>query len=396
MRIFSRSEWSGINLTISHGAQLQEIAQSTSTRLERQKPSKNGRSSEFRKSVYALSGPNARTTWSTKLRSFGQELRDKTLPLAQHPELGSTGWLGLPNYVRELVAHRNYISITSAASSRHREEPATPCRPLNDRNTWISVLAKSVDRRDYESADRPIVVMAKDYPAGHVVPRHTHACGQLIYAVSGIMEVRTDSGLWLVPPQRALWMPAGIAHAMRTRSSPLALRTAYVRVNRCPADAPEQPSAVQVSSLLRELILRAAAIALDYPEDSRDSRILGLILEEITWSPEQRLHLPTGRDRRLAAICEAILAHPQDNRTLDDWASQHGATARTLSRLFTAELGVPFRIWRQQARVMAALPRLAAGEPVTVVALEMGYDTPGAFSSMFKRLLGESPSRYFP
>ncbi|WP_243649671.1 AraC family ligand binding domain-containing protein [Azotobacter chroococcum] len=96
-------------------------------------------------------------------------------------------------------------------------------RPLNDRNTWISVLAKSVDRRDYESADRPIVVMAKDYPAGHVVPRHTHACGQLIYAVSGIMEVRTDSGLWLVPPQRALWMPAGIAHAMRTRSSPVAL-----------------------------------------------------------------------------------------------------------------------------------------------------------------------------
>ncbi|WP_205622393.1 helix-turn-helix domain-containing protein [Xanthomonas arboricola] len=98
----------------------------------------------------------------------------------------------------------------------------------------------------------------------------------------------------------------------------------------------------------------------------------------------------------MAAICEAILANPQDNRTLDDWASQHGATARTLSRLFTAELGVPFQVWRQQARVMAALPRLAGGEPVTVVALEMGYDTPGAFSAMFKRLLGTSPSHYFP
>ncbi len=259
-----------------------------------------------------------------------------------------------------------------------------------------SVLAKSVDRRDYENAGRPIVVMAKDYPAAYAVSPHTHPCGQLIYAVSGVMEIRTDAGLWLVPPQRALWMPAGISHAMRTRGSPVALRTAYVRLDRCPADAPGQPGAVQVSSLLRELILRAATIPLDHAEDSREGRILGLILEEIAWSPEQGLHLPTGRDKRLAATCEAILANPQDNRTLDDWASQHGATARTLSRLFTAELGVPFQVWRQQARVMAALPRLAAGEPVTTVALEMGYDTPGAFSAMFKRLLGASPSRYFP
>ncbi len=259
-----------------------------------------------------------------------------------------------------------------------------------------SVLAKSVDRRDYENAGRPIVVMAKDYPAAYAVSPHTHPCGQLIYAVSGVMEIRTDAGLWLVPPQRALWMPAGISHAMRTRGSPVALRTAYVRLDRCPTDAPGQPGAVQISSLLRELILRAATIPLDHAEDSREGRILGLILEEIAWSPEQGLHLPTGRDKRLAATCEAILANPQDNRTLDDWASQHGATARTLSRLFTAELGVPFQVWRQQARVMAALPRLAAGEPVTTVALEMGYDTPGAFSAMFKRLLGASPSRYFP
>lgn len=234
--------------------------------------------------------------------------------------------------------------------------------------------------------------MAKDYPAAYAVSSYAHPCEQLIYAVSGVMEIRTDTGLWLVPPQRALWMPPGVSHSMRARGSPVALRTAYVRLDRCPTDAPGQPGAVQVSRLLRELILRAAAISLDYPEDSREGRILSLILEEIAWSPEQGLHLHTGRDKRLAAI----LVNPQYNRTLDDWASQHGATARTLSRLFTAELGVPFQVRRQQARVMAALPRLAAGEPVTTVALEMGYDTPGAFSAMSKRLLGASPSRDFP
>lgn len=256
-------------------------------------------------------------------------------------------------------------------------------------------MAQSTDRSDYEGANRPVVVMAKDYPAGHAVARHTHLCGQLIYAVSGVMEIRADNGLWLVPPQRALWMPAGMPHSMLARRSPVALRTAYVRADRFPPAAPAHPGAVRVSSLLRELILRAATVAPDYAEDSREGRILGLMLEEIVWSSEQGLALPSGQDRRLATICESILATPQDRRTLEDWASQQGASARTLSRRFRAELGVPFQVWRQQARVMAALPRLAAGEPVTTVALEMGYDTPGAFSAMFKRLLGTSPSRYF-
>ncbi|WP_075255852.1 AraC family transcriptional regulator [Herbaspirillum camelliae] len=261
----------------------------------------------------------------------------------------------------------------------------------------MQALKKNVDRRDYESPSGPVVVMAKDYPAGHAVAYHTHPSAQLIYAVSGVMEIRSDAGVWLVPPQRALWMPAGVAHAMRTRSSSVALRTCYIRSDCRPGDAPGQPAITQVSGLLRELVLRGADIPLDYSGDSRDARILALILEEIAWLPEKLgLRLPTGRDKRLAAICESILASPQDNRTLDEWASQHGATARTLSRLFTSELGVPFQVWRQQARVMAALPRLASGEPVTTVALEMGYDTPGAFSAMFKRLLGMSPSRYFP
>lgn len=156
------------------------------------------------------------------------------------------------------------------------------------------------------------------------------------------MEIRTDTGLWLVPPQRALWMPAGAAHSM----VPEVARWHCAR-RMCAGigvrPMPGQPGVVQVSSLLRELILRAATIPRDYPEDSRDGRILNLILEEIVWAPERELHLPTGRDKRLAAICEAILASPQDNRTLDEWASQHGATARTLSRLFMSEMGGRFK-----------------------------------------------------
>jgi AraC-like DNA-binding protein len=67
---------------------------------------------------------------------------------------------------------------------------------------------------------------------------------------------------------------------------------------------------------------------------------------------------------------------------------------RAFTRLFRRETGLTFATWRQQACLIAALPRLAAGEPVTAVAIDLGYDNPAAFTSMFKRALGSSPRAY--
>lgn len=238
-----------------------------------------------------------------------------------------------------------------------------------------------------------IIAVSRDYPANYTVALHSHNARQIIYAVSGVMEITTDWGMWLLPPQRALWMPDKIAHSMRTRGSPVSLRTVYIDLDFFFSDAPNEPCAIHISDLLRELILASTAIT--NSNNKRNYHILSLIPEEIVWSKEKGLHLPTGKDKRLTIICETILKHPHDNRTLDEWAIQTGTTTRTLSRLFNSELGVTFQIWRQQARVMSALPRLASGESVTNVALETGYETPGAFSAMFKRHLGVSPGRYF-
>ncbi|MDR3440037.1 helix-turn-helix transcriptional regulator [Telmatospirillum sp.] len=253
---------------------------------------------------------------------------------------------------------------------------------------------RSTNRLDYEQAARPIAAMPKDYPCGHVVDLHRHNRGQIIFAAAGVMEIETTGDLWLLPPQRALWMPAGIDHLMRARSQ-VSLRTVYIRTDACPADFPNTPKAIQVPALLRELLLRAAAMPLDYDETGRDGRLLALLLEEIAWAPEPALPLPTSRDRRLERICQAILAEPADNRRLDEWAALVGASTRTLTRLFHAELGMSFVAWRLQAKAFAALPRLAAGEPVTIIAADLGYETPGAFSAMFRRLMGQAPSRYF-
>ncbi|WP_200292234.1 AraC family transcriptional regulator [Rhodospirillum rubrum] len=259
----------------------------------------------------------------------------------------------------------------------------------------VGAMMKSTDSAYYQNVPRPIGAMSKAYPSAAVVPMHRHVRGQLIYAVSGVMEVTASDSLWLVPPQRAVWMPPGVEHRMRARGD-VSLRTLYIHPDVFPEDFCSFPRTVQVSGLLRELILCAADIPVDYDVDGRDGRLMALLLEEIQWSPEQPLRLPSPRDQRLTRICEAILANPGDDHGLEGWGKIVGASSRTLARLFQAELGVSFRCWRQQVRILAALPRLAAGEPVTAIAADLGYETPGAFASMFRRLTGAKPSQYFP
>ncbi|ABD85747.1 AraC family transcriptional regulator [Rhodopseudomonas palustris] len=255
-------------------------------------------------------------------------------------------------------------------------------------------LAKSTNPIDYQTAARPIVAMPKEFAAGSLIASHHHARAQLIYAVSGVMEIRTKAGLWLVPPQRALWMPAELDHAMRCRGA-VSLRTLYLRADGCPADAPAAPRVVQVSILLRELILRIAGMPLDGDASEHDGRILALLFDEIGWAPDQELFLPMPRDARLARLCEEIVADPGDTRSLAQWAGVAGASSRTISRLFRQQFGCSFQLWRQQAKLLAALPRLAANEAVITIAGDLGYETPAAFAAMFRRLTGTTPSRYF-
>jgi len=240
----------------------------------------------------------------------------------------------------------------------------------------------------------PSVVRSMEYEDGHVVPPHEHRRAQLVFAASGVMEVTVADGMFLVPPQRAVWVPGGTRHQMRARGH-LAFRSVYIWTDFYPARLPDEPRSVRVSGLLRELILRASEIPFGTESEPRNARLLQLLVDEIEVTPERALHLPTGKDPRLARICKALVANPGDDKDLADWADLVGASTRTLARLFQSEIGVSFVTWRQQLRVLASLPRLAAGDPVTVVAMDLGYETQGAFAEVFRRILGSTPSTYF-
>ncbi|TDR82917.1 AraC family transcriptional regulator [Paludibacterium purpuratum] len=236
--------------------------------------------------------------------------------------------------------------------------------------------------------------LSREYAPGQTVGPHAHAEGQLIVSIGGAMSLQCGDRLWLLPPQRGVWMPPGRVHCMRARGA-VSLRTLYVMPDsRYLARLPTEPRALTVSALLRELILRLVRTERVRCSDEREQRVMQLLVDELSWSDDLGLPMPVDADERLSRVCLQLVADPADGRDLETLGVAVGASGRTLSRLFADELGMSYQLWRQHLSVMTALPRLAAGEPVSVVALDLGYDNPGAFAAMFRRLMQQAPSEY--
>ncbi len=234
---------------------------------------------------------------------------------------------------------------------------------------------------------------AIDMPPGRHVPAHRHAWGQLVYAVEGTVAVETAAGSWLVPPQRAVWVPPRIDHAVTATAGAAAFRSLYID-SETKTGLPDAPCVLEVEPLLRELIRAASDIPPDYPADGPEARLMAVVLDRLAAARPAPLHLPLPRDPRLDRVCAALIRDPADSRGLDAFAAEAGASARTLARLFQAELGLSFRVWRTRRRLLAAIERIAEGASVTAVAFALGYESPSAFVAMFRRETGTTPGRY--
>jgi AraC-like DNA-binding protein len=246
----------------------------------------------------------------------------------------------------------------------------------------------------YEDLPRDVVVTANDYAPGETFPMHAHRRGQFAFAARGAISVATPRGRWLVPPQRACWVPAGVAHDM-TMSGPVTMLNTFIA--QAAADAaglPDQCGVYGVSALLGQLLAEAVDVPPLYARDGRDGMLMGLLVAEIASMPRLSLHAPLPADPRLARVCRRVFDAPSITRDLDGVAAEAGMSRRTFTRLFRAQTGVSFAAWRQQVCLLAAVARLGEGQPVTRVALDLGYASPSAFASAFRGVLGDAPSRY--
>lgn len=246
-------------------------------------------------------------------------------------------------------------------------------------------------RRNMDDAPRPVAVMARTLEAGHSIPLHMHRRGQLLHAVSGIMRVETAEAAWIVPSARALWLPPKWPHSVAMRSH-VEMRTIYIDPPAC-EHLPRQPVLVEISGLLRELILALLEEPADYPEGGRGGTIARLILTELAQLQERRLEVPMPRDERALRVARALLDNSSIDYGLDRWASEAGASRRTLARIFRSETGLGFAEWRARLRAIDGLARLAGGASVADTANSVGYASPSAFSAMIHRTMGSAPRR---
>ncbi len=219
---------------------------------------------------------------------------------------------------------------------------------------------------------------------------HTHDDHQLAWASSGVLTVLTESATWVLPPTRALWIPAGLRHEVYAANA-ATMRPLYIKPDRWAAQW-TQPTPVEASPLLTEMIDYLASDGLDAAQRSRAEALLNDLLRPVEVTTVA-VRMPV--DDRAHSVATGIVGNPTDHRTLAEWGREVGASDRTLARMFLAETGMQFGRWRALARLQAALPRLAAGEPVGAVAINVGYELTSAFVAAFHREIGVTPAAYF-
>nr|WP_295771758.1 helix-turn-helix transcriptional regulator [Rhodoferax sp.] len=245
-------------------------------------------------------------------------------------------------------------------------------------------------QRPVRSRARPLAMDA------HIEPHH-HAWSQFTYCASGLMQVTVTQGggmqtTYIVPPTRAVWIPPLVQHRV------VVLEDAELRtVDLDPSVTPTgwtDCRVLMVSKLLRELVHALE----DSVPDPRDDAIMALTVSEMARATTQALGVPMPHpehgDKRLRALCEAVLRDPAEKSQLSEWVAHVGASERTVARLFRDELGTSFQQWRLQAVLANALPQLARGLPIAQVAAASGYASDSAFSAMFKQAMGQAPSHF--
>ena len=248
-------------------------------------------------------------------------------------------------------------------------------------------------RRLHES-DAPVLAFAfKRRTAEGWTPEHSHLRGQLVALTQGVVIVQAGSERWMHPPQRCAWIPPNCKHAARSVGG-----AAGSMVDLSPEmcrGLPKTPCLFNSSELLFAIVHRMLGWNFRQAPNIAQRRLIATLRDEIRQPDQQPLRLTLPREEKLAKVADALLDDVADDRTLDAWAHVAGMTRRTFMRAFSAQTGMSFGRWRQQARLFAALEMLAQRKSVTEVAIAVGYDSVSAFIEMFRTMLGTTPQTYF-
>lgn len=248
---------------------------------------------------------------------------------------------------------------------------------------------KQISIHSVEHLKHKMIAIETQYDEYYVLAMHTHKRAQLLYGAQGVIHVETPQGSWIIPPERAVWIPPEVAHQLtlfNVKTCSLYILPEYVPRYTTYCEV------LSISPLLRQLLLKAPE--LNEPFSRHDELIFELILSELEICETVDLHLPLPENKAMLEICKKFIENPNIHFSPEQFATQLCTSERHFSRLFKSEVGLSFSKWRQQACVLLSLEKLIQNQSIQQIAYDLGFKNPAAFSTMFHRVLGVSPSRY--
>jgi AraC-like DNA-binding protein len=247
--------------------------------------------------------------------------------------------------------------------------------PADDPERWFDVRSLSLTYRE-----------------GHHVGVHVHGWAQLVFARSGVMRVMADDQVWLAPPNRAIWVPAGVRHQFVVKGE-VALRTLYLAPDLA-RETGRGLTGLEVGPLLAELVSHVAGIGLLDARRPDHGHLKAVLVDLLRAAPSNDLSLPMPKDARARRLADRLQADPADHGDLARLALDAGASLRTLQRCFARDTGLTIDAWRQKARLIASTAALSSGASVTEAAFGCGYNSPSAFIAAFGRLFDTTPGQF--
>ncbi|MFK4825956.1 helix-turn-helix transcriptional regulator [Paenochrobactrum sp. BZR 588] len=250
---------------------------------------------------------------------------------------------------------------------------------------------------DPDMNDRPVLAWQldfKDYSTE--IPVHRHRKGQLVLALHGAVTCQVYSehdhnGMLMVPPNCGVWIPGGVAHCNHATAN---ARLSFLFVEPKAAAMPQHCCTLSISPMVREMIRHLSTVSPDYSDDSHTARLVRVLLDELVEMPQEDFYLPVSDHPKIRLIADQLRENPADRATLGQWAKRVAMSERSLARLMVQETGLTFGRWRQQLHLIIALREISGGTSVQAIAEMLGYESPTAFITMFKKALGQTPTRY--
>lgn len=223
---------------------------------------------------------------------------------------------------------------------------------------------------------------------------HTHDLHQIEYALQGVVEVQTKAAHYLLPPQQAAWIPAGLGHRTtlkRVRTVSVFFDPDMVR------GADDRARILAAAPVIREMIRYGVRWPITRPASDPMADAFFEVLAQLAldWlDHETPLCLPTSRDPVMATATAYTNEH-LDTITARDLCRAVGVSERTLRRRFSAATGMTWRQYLLESRLLRSMALLAEPGPTVLdVATTVGFDSASAFTRAFGRYTGETPTTY--